>query len=380
MKQISIIFLILILFSCKNSEIQIITLNTDLPEVLPFIEFFNMNNDNINILLSNKNSSDMFIYKGQKENSSIEPKNISYLLKNDIDQNLFYTDIINYVINDDKSIKTLPLSFNVDGVIYNKTNFENNNTVDISSLINNQSIRFSPFWNIDFVIWYYLSNIPNFNIDEYYFDYENFLHTANTMININGNRNAEWDLKSFNEKYLYLSPERLIQESKIDYYFYDFVSYFNINKTFYPDISFTLLSSSSLVFTKDEMVYIGVNQKTKKNRETDYILNWIFNEVNQSNFIKSEINNDSVFALFNNGLSTIKSVTQNSIPENYPELRGLIPKTEVTSLPTTLPTLWESLKNEVFKPTFVDSKTVTEDKWNELYMKYYSEWSKKHNK
>lgn len=384
MKQITIICVLLFLLSCGNESLKIVTLNTDLPEVVSYVEAFNKSSDSIKILIetdpNNKIKGDIIIFRGQKDDTTFKARDLSYLFEEKIDKNMFYTDIIRSVIKSDNSCNALPLSFNMTGLIYNKENFSHNNYIDINRIIQGDDLKFSPYWNPEFIFWYYLSNLPNFNIENNYFDKDEFTNSAISINKMLTNREGDWDLEQFNKKYMHLSPERLVDTSIIDYYFFTLSDYLNIDKKYYTNLAFSFLTNNELISIKDEMIYVAVNRESRMSKESDEILTWMFNIENQTDFIKRSYNELELYPLFNGELSTLKPVTTNVITMYYPELNRLIPSTDIITTPISLPPLWNSLKFEVFNPMFNEIKTTPTALWKKKYDEYYLEWDKKHNK
>lgn len=380
MKQLTIICLLILIFSCDNKSLNIVNLNTDLPEIVPLIDAFNSSHTSLKIIINNSKESDIFIYRGQKNNLPLQGKDISYLFDKKLNKNIFYSEILEDSINTDGSCYVLPLTFNIEGLIYNKNNLSNNKNIEIETFIKDEDIKFSPFWDQEFIRWFYLSNIPQFSIDKFFFDEEVFNDSANLISKMNLKIKDSWDLDLFNEKYMHLSPERLIEKSYIDYYFYNISDYIKLDRQYYPNIKFSILTTNGLIPIKDEMIFVGINNQSKKTKDNDKILSWIFNNVNQTNFIESYQKQNNKKNLFIDELSTLKKITTDVIPSFYPELEGLIPKTDILTTPTDLPILWNSLKPEVFLPIFKDIQLTPENLWGKKYMEYYNDWSKKHNK
>lgn len=384
MKLIIILSSLLFLLSCENESLKIVTLNTTLPEVIPFIDAFNSEHKSIKIMINTSESStktgDLIIFRGQNDSSLYNLKKIDYLFEKQIDRQTFYEDLLNSVMNSDGSCSVLPLTFNIDGLIYNKKNYSNSKDIDIKTFTNGTNLKFSPFWDENFILWYYLSNIPEFNEDKKYYDAAEFKNSAQGIKNMLENSEEIWDLKLFNEKYMHLSPQLLVASSLIDYYFFNLSDYLMLAKEYRDNISFSFLSSNGLIPVRDEMIFIGINNISKKSKEAAEIISWMFNVNNQKKFIEDNYKKHGMFPLFNGELSTLKDVTKKTITEYYPILKHLIPQTDIITTPMNLPPLWNSLKSGVFKPMFNEILTIPENLWDKKYAEYYGEWFKRHNK
>ncbi|MGL1890443.1 MAG: hypothetical protein OCD02_02400 [Spirochaetaceae bacterium] len=383
MKQLFTLTLLLLLLSCNKEKLTILTLNTNLPEVVPFIEEFNRQNRNIKILLEStldsEKQGDLVIFKGDKSGSPYKTLNIQHMLNKQINSNLFYVDLLESTMNSDGSIDLLPLTFDVSGLIYNKINFQHERSIKVENFIDDHNLKFSPYWDTRFIIWYYLANLPNFDSQNSYFDNQIFKNTILKTNNFLSERTDDWNEDIFNNKYLHLSPELLLNTSKIDYYYLTFCEYIKLNTT-ESNIMFSFLSTNDLILTNDFLTYIGITKQSKNKKKAEDVLTWMFNEKNQENFIKANSNRSATTNLLNGELSTLKNITINILPKYYPGLKKLIPQIDIFTVPKNLPPLWNSLKDEVFIPLLKESKSKLNMNWQKKYDDLYEEWSKKHNK
>ncbi len=373
----------ILIISCSNDGLKVVTLNSTLPEIVPFVEEFNKNNDDIKIILKlnvNETDCDLFIFRGQPEYNSYDPLNVKHLFNDKIKRESFYTDILNSVIDNKGDIFLLPLTFDLPGLIYNRDNIIHTMNIDSEDFMSNKKMIFSPFWDNNFILWYYLTSVPNFILQDSYLDSEEFIKSANNINSLLYKRDDKWDETQFNKKYMHLSPEILIKQSIIDYYFYHLSDYIALNPESNRQLSFSSLSRNSLITIIDEMTYVGINKNSKNIKEAEEVLTWMFQDKNQTEFIRRNYTESGLYKMFNGELSTLKTVTRNTLPTYYPRLNELIPNSEMITTPSNLPKLWDSLKLEAFMPIFRDIKTFPEDTWTKKYFKYYKDWSKKHNK
>lgn len=322
----------------------------------------------------------MFIYCGLATNSPYPAIKLNSLLDTKMDRSSFYTDIFNNVIDKNGDIKLLPLSFDIPGLIFNKNSKKHTKDIDISDFLKNKDIIFSPFWDNNFNILYYLTELPYFNIEDNFIDKDIFIETTDVVLSLIKDRDDKWNEELFNKKYLHVSPELLIKESIIDYYFYSLSSFINLNPNTNSNISFSSLSRNGLVTITNDMTYIGINEKSKNVNASMEVLSWIFKEENQTTFIKNNFEQSGLFKMFNGELSTLKKVTEESLPLYYKRLEGLIPTHNIITTPSNLPVLWDSLKQETFIPIYTDIKTINKDQRIKKYLEYYNDWSKRHNK
>ncbi|MBN2619029.1 MAG: hypothetical protein JXR64_12020 [Spirochaetales bacterium] len=377
MKKIIIILLTLSILSCVDKNPKIIIIGTDLVEVIPYIDYFNKTNQNIKIVIKNtfSEAADLYIYNGINTNPPFTPYDLKSFVYNEININSFYTDIV--IEEQNNTIPLLPLSFNVSGVIYNKNQFSNLNSIDIDQFLNQNSMKFSPSWSNNFISWLFLINRPILNSNANYLDSEILLKTMNDIIAINKKNETEWDITDFNKKYLYLSPVYLIEKKLIDYYFYQISDYIKLKD---KNIGFSFLTKNNLIYSNEKMTYIGISNDSKRIDESKYIIKWMLNRQNQIDFLKDasiipEMNN-----LFLGGLSVIPEVNNIALGEYYPQLVNLIPNSNSFTSFKKLPNLWESLKKEVYEPLFKQMYNYNQDQLIPLYLDLYNDWYKKNNK
>ncbi|QEN05453.1 hypothetical protein EW093_12255 [Thiospirochaeta perfilievii] len=381
MKKLILLLITTLFISCSENKIETVTLYTDLPHILPFIENFNKHNDDIKIILelNPKNNYDITIFSGQKDSSQIETADITDLLETGkIKKELFYSEVLNLAKNDKGEFRVLPLTFDLPGVIYNRHTKKHPTDINIDDFINNKKSIFSPYWNSDFILWFYLSLSPEFNIEDSYFDKKEFTYTAKTMLNLLNDDSLNYN--DFNNKYLHLSPELLLKDKIIDYYYSTLSNFLNSDINNFKDLAFSFLSKNNLINTADRAVFIGINSNSKKIRSSKKVLTWMFNKDNQEQFIKENFNSSGLYKLFNKELSTLIYVSKSVLPQYYPELRLLMPNNNEISAYLYLPELWDSLKDELLNPMFNDIISLDEDKWEKKYIEYFNDWSKKQNK
>lgn len=382
MKHFFWIFLITIITSCSINDKTILTLSTDMPEVIPLVEQFNKENSSINIILQSdfSRNCDIVIFKGQPKGSPYKTTELSHLFNDRLDINDFYTDIIKYSRNEEGSLNLIPISFDIPGLMYNTKRFNHNRTIPLEKLVNDKTIKFSPFWEEKFIIWYFLTKMPSFQKENDYLDSAVFNSTAQSINHMLKNNNDKWDENLFNKKYMHLSPVLLIESDIIEYYFINFSDYIRINNKNRADIGFSFLSSNDLVVTSDKLTYIGIHSDSSNKKKAEDVLCWILNKKNQNSYITSNIKDSGMFELFAGELSTMTTVSSELIPYHYQKLAPFIPASSSITIPFNLPPLWESLKDQVFIPAFLETQNTPDNQWKEKYNTLYIEWLKKHKK
>lgn len=378
------VFILLLGFlSCKNNQTTVLELKTDLPEVLPLIEQFNKESKTIKIIPTtglSQNSPDLIIYQGHPDNTEYKLLDLSGLFLNKLNRDNFYNDVLKVSEKENGEIQQIPLAFDIPGLMYNKNRFKNPRIIRLEDFMNDNTIKFSPYWDMNFVIWYYLSNMPTFQRNNNYFDSDIYEFTSKNMKYMITNSKDKWNEDLFNKKYMYLSPEVLIKSNIIEYYYINFSDYVEIDTVFSSDIGFSFISRNDLLITDDSIIYTAIVKDSKKKSEAKEFILWLFNKKNQNSYITNNIKDGGVKSLFLGKLSTLTAVSEEIIPYHYPNLAPFIPKNQVITSPQNLPHLWESLKKQVFIPAFLKSKSAEEENYKEEYMSLYEEWYKKHKK
>lgn len=380
MRNILLLFLTMMLLGCNSSNTKKIIIKTDLPQVLPLIEEFNKNNQDLKAVIDfseNSTSWDLIIFKGQNPTNSKVRDLSGYL--NTIDREIFYKDLLLSSKNNDE-INYIPLSFDMSGLIYKKSKYQNKRIIAIEDFIEDKTLKFSPYWNTNFLIWFYLSNIPSFNKDKNYFDDTVFHNTAQKAKSMLKNSKETWDVNLFNKKYMHLSPWVLLSSDTIEYYFMDFSEYIAYDYEKKSEIGFSFLSSNKLVTANDDITYIGLKKESKKQEEAYEFFNWIFNSANQNLYLENNLKESGKFKLFLGELSSVVEVSQNLLPLHYPKQALFIPHKEDITSPKEIPPLWDTLKEEVFIPLFISTRNQEMEDWNELHNNLYIQWLKKYKK
>ncbi|OQY38770.1 MAG: hypothetical protein B6229_05135 [Spirochaetaceae bacterium 4572_7] len=325
MKQIILIITVFTILSCTPQKRVILTLKTDLPEILPLIEDFNKENKSIKIQVEvglDESEGDIVIFRGQPTSSPYKTSNIESIFSNRLKKDSFYKDILKTTDRIDGTRVLLPLSFDLSGVMYNNKQFNNLRVIKIEDFISDQTIRFSPFWNNEFNLWYYLSNIPSFDKDKQYLDSQLFSEVSNRVKNMVSEENDRWDEAEFNKIYMHLSPEFLINSNMIEYYFVKFSYYVNMKIDYKKNIDFSFLSSNDLLIANDSLTYIGLTESSKYKKQGMTLLTWLFQPTNQNKYMTNNIQKSGLDNLFLNQLSSLIEVTEKDIPKHYPKLVG----------------------------------------------------------
>ncbi len=378
MKKAAALFLLFLLLSCKNSSTSIIYIYSELPETSTIINVFNKNNERIKVTLTTEiNESDLVIYRGQYKDPPIETLDLKKMFNTKIDRTLFYTDLIDSIYTNE-GIKFIPLSFNIPGIVYSRSQKNISNIIKIEDFVNEDSV-FSPFWNEEFILWYFLSNFPELKLDERLINEEDFTKIK-SMINRVYESKKQWNEEEFNKKYLHLSPIYLLKNNFIDYYYLTLREYNNLNKEEKKILNFSALENNGLIIANDYITYVGIRKNSKQVPLAENFITWIFNKENQEKIIadaKSDVNSPLMFL---GELSTLKEVSQYTIPDFFKYSYQLIPNPEMITSSGNYPELWESLRKNVLLPLFKNLKNQNYQQWRNSQEEYYIDWAKKHNK
>ncbi|MBN2531405.1 MAG: hypothetical protein JXB88_00865 [Spirochaetales bacterium] len=377
----------LLLSSCALFNNKKVTLLTHNPEILAYVEVFNASQDAyhvevlytsepVNILMGKGDPVDIIV--GEWLASPLPMKkclSLNSLLKNNrINPDSFYPELLQLGIYN-KEQKVLPLNFTLSAIIYDKkTEISVNSDIFIylenmkassleyNSAKNNRLLKigFSPFWNDDFI---YLTTIlfgVNFRrgIDTYLTWDADALTKATAFLKdwineIPGGYSSE---RVFSKKYLTIPPYQLIKEKQILYFSLNSRDLYKIPPEKFEYLDFKWLSYDNKIAVQDDILFIGIPDKSRNKNGGKAFISWLFNPVIQDKLL--EINHfkklDGVFGLAG-GFSSLKEVNITSLPRHYPLFTNHIPLSDSIIFPGNFPDDWQRNKNENVKTWLRDA-------------------------
>ena len=383
-----LLFFLILLFSCSFfSPPQKITLWTQCPEIIPFIERYNASQNNFKIevtyfaslpleLLTSEKAPDLVLaeYLSAPEIAT-RLQSLQDLLKPGIiDPELFYQELLaSHRFNNNQVC--LPFNFHLPLIVYRQGLFakQADGTLSVELLkelglaLNKRNrteiaaLGFAPHYNTDFPI--YLAELYQVQFrsdpatilswDEKAFT--SFLAAYADWIKQNtSNLAQELD---FIDLFLYEPPYKIISDKHGDYP--RLSCYITLDKNFFylptsatQDLEFAWLSKDNKVLAADKVLGWGIPQKAINRPGAQDFLKWIYSPSNQALLMaqQKEIN-PFCFGLVG-GFSALKVVNERELSKLEPRLAERLPRAEQIIFFPSLPYDWDKIKKDILIPWF----------------------------
>ena len=376
-------FFLLTLFSCKNNEPIIIW--TDRPEVVSYVEFFNVaqNKAKAVVIYKEKLAVSLPPAKDEKspdivigsflKNSRIK-KNFSSInrvfSRHGINPSEIYAPLLEYGKSGGRQY-LIPVSFNLPTMIFSHKDdgllIDSDEIRDLAANFNQKSeegifvkMGFAPSWNPDFVFQNAKMNGAKFDEkgNAFSWNQENLEKTIEYFkdwtLEKNGGTSVEQD---FSFKYLYAPPHKIVSLNRCLFAYIKSDLFFDIPIEQSEYLSFRWLSKNEKVYVDDGLTSLGVYRKTKNaSASYDFII-WFLSESTQKNLLDRAMRMKLDTQSFGicGGFSSLKGVNENVFPSYYKNLLGKMPSENSLVPPSALPPRWESLKEKVIIPYLLDS-------------------------
>ena len=163
----------------------------------------------------------------------------------------------------------------------------------------------------------------------------------------NGGIEAE---AAFAGKYLYLSPGRLLDEKRIQFYILRSCDLLRALDEQKEEADFRWLAGQEKILVADELLFAGIPRTSGRKRQAKAFLLWLFQAETQKRLL--EVGRRQRLGVFGiaGGFSSLKSVNELEFPQHYPRLIGRIPPEELLQVPGPLPEAWPEIKTQVLIP------------------------------
>ena len=165
----------------------------------------------------------------------------------------------------------------------------------------------------------------------------------------------------FAAKYLYLSPSRLLDEKRIQFYLLPSCQLLRALDEQKEEADFRWLSGQQAgqerIFVADDILYAGVPRSSGRRQQAKRFLLWLFQEETQKELL--EIGRRKRLGTFGiaGGFSSLKAVNEREFPQIYPRLIGRIPPEELLYTAGPLPENWGEVKSQVLIPWLREAVT-----------------------
>ena len=377
-----------VLFSCKNSEPIVIW--TDRPEIVSYVEFFNIAQDKAKAVVVYKNKIAVSLPPAKDEippdvvigsflrNSRIK-KNFSaldrVLSRKAINPSSIYAPLLEYGKNSGHQY-LIPVSFNLPTMIFatknagsiGKSIFIDSDVIQAEGASFNQKTNegtftkmgYAPSWDKNFAFHIAKMEKAEFGEKGSVFSWnesaleKSISYLKNWSANKNGGTNAEQD---FSFKYLYAPPHKLVNSERCLFAYTKSDDFFDIPSDQTEHISFRWLSKNEKIFVNDDMTSLALYRKSRNPKAALEFIKWFFTESTQKNLLERamQMNLDTQTFGICSGFSSIKSVNERIFPAYYKTILGKMPDENSLVAPLPLPSRWESLKERVILPYISDA-------------------------
>lgn len=382
------IFLLLLFCSCSFfSPPQKISLWTQSPEIIPFIERYNTSQNNFKIevkylaslpleLISSEKAPDLVFaeYLSAPEIAN-NLQSLQDLLKPGIiDPELFYQKLlVNHRLNNNQVC--LPFNFHLPLLVFRKGLFAHQaegalsleRLKEISLALNKTSksgllaLGFAPHFNSDFPI--YMAQLYQ---SQWRADAVTILSWQEKSLASFLAAYADWVQQNtlglvqelaFINLYLYEPPYKIISNKQDGYQ--RLSCYLTLDQDFFclpelktVELDFAWLSKEGEIVAADKVLGWGIPKKAINRPGAQDFLKWIYTPTNQALLMaqQKEINPFS-FGL-GGGFSALKAINEKELIKLEPRLAGRIPQAEKILFFLNLPYDWDKIKREILIPWF----------------------------
>ncbi len=374
-------FVLPLLTGCFLIEQKTVILWTDIPEAAAYIELYNASQSDYRIelvyaenpgdyqKLVSDGAPDIVLAEALASNSIITAFHPFDKAMEDglIDTEILYSDLCG--LGKRTETLVLPVSFNIPAIMYKRNSLSEESTgltispeqlkaeAELFNESSTESFRvkgFAPSWTPDFMLYNAFINGSDFSEAA-----DGSLIWNDTQLaasvefcrdwteNINSGLQEEQD---FTLTYCYDPGYKLLNAGRIGYYYTTLREFFTIPANDRSTLEFKWLGSESSIPVCEDIVYIGIPEKSDKKKAALEFIIWLFNEKTQKSLLEaSQFKRTRSFGICN-GLSSVQSVNELVMPEFYPVLIGNIPPNDYLAFPENLPADWMSIRNDVIIP------------------------------
>lgn len=400
-------------FSCSSASTPLV-IWTDRPELVSYVEFFNVTQNKAKAVVVYKNNLPMSLppSKGEKKpdilvgaflkNSRIKKNfmELDGILANGmISSSQLYAPLLQYGNVGSKQY-LLPVSFNTPVMIFSdkkSASMSGSRLLEFSTLqkisseyntMNSHGIYtqmgFAPSWKTEFLYEYAKSHGSGIAEKGNSFAWKE-KRLAQVIEDLkkwtsdsNGSTSAEQD---FSFKYLYTPEHKQVMSEKCLFAYTTSEKFFSLAPEQTSSIDFRWLSNEGKIYINDEIVTLGVYRKTTNSDRAFDFINWFLSEVTQKNLLErtEQMQLDTVSFGICNGFSSLKSVNEQIFPSYYKNLLGNLPEENAIAFPQTLPNNWKSLKDRVLNPYLADATKTDPSVTLKTIEERLATWKKQYN-
>ncbi len=384
---------------------QRIVLWTDRPEFAAYAQVFNSAQDEYKVEvvykespageIRKKNSGRWDVAIGPFLNSTALPDDTfmplgSLFSDGTVSKLRFYQNALEKGIRNGHQL-LLPVSFNVPVFVFQsgkiKQEFDSfalsPNTFSAICLdFNKEKSRhaksaFSPMWNPESLFFFSILSPGLFSQFETgsavrQQDVEAGLYRIRQQIEVlDGGLKAE---SSFREKYLYKNYLELLESGHIFFWYSDVGGFYTQPSERRRNIDYRyFMNDKGSIAVCEDMLWLGIPKKGGNTRGAVAFIQWFMNSDVQEDLILGAMGMDIRSFGLAGGLSALKTVNAEALPQLYPFISSLIPQEEQLAFPDSCPVEWYKLKSGVILPYLIKESSAEETSRNlwELIESWY---------
>ncbi|WP_407428148.1 hypothetical protein [Treponema sp.] len=380
--------MLLSVLSCSSSKPVVIW--TDRPEIVSYIEFFNVaqNKSKAVVVYKEKLAASLPPVKDEQNpdivigsflRNSRSKKNFASLdrvfNRRGINPDTIYGPLLEYGKISGRQY-LIPVSFNIPTMIFSGKNekligekvfIDCDEIRDSGAVFNQKSsedvyvkMGYAPSWDSDFAYEVAKMTGAGFTDKGNVFQWNKELLSQSIEYLKNWSLDKNTDTESeqeFSFKYLYAPKHKLVASERCLFAYTSSNDIFGISSEQLESIDFKWLSKNGKIFVKDEITMLGLYKKSKNTEKAYQFIQWFFLESTQKNLIDRAMQMKLGTQTFGicNGFSSVKTVNERVFPAYYKTLLGKMPAADILTAPLPLPSRWESLKERVIVPYITES-------------------------
>lgn len=398
--------------SCKKETKERVVIWTSCSEFAQYVELFNLTHPDCQAVLIYKENPSLSLPPAkdevtpdiivgsllQNESSAKYFKPLDYLFdRKKIVPGIFYSQLLNAGQKKNKQY-LLPVSFNLPAMIFaneNKELVEENYSLTLENVRETAQkytqkkrngsfsrMGFTPLSSDDFLYLSVKLNGVNFQEENgaVVFDNNKLAHAIDYIkewVNTdNGSIQEELD---FTYKYLFMPNYRQVSSSRTLFAYTTSDQLFKIMQEQDLEIDYRWIKSDDLIPIEDSFTMMGIYQKSKNQANASEFITWFFDVQNQKTMLERKIKlnlNTEMFGIAG-GFSAIQEVTEQVLPNYYPQMISNLPPANMLKTPDLLPPRWISYLNVVIQPYIRNSIIQTEENKKPDFADLEKEWLKK---
>lgn len=384
------------MISCSNKNTAVLWSNTK--EAVSIVEQYNKNNKEYRIIFQyRENLTAAYINADKKPDIIIgwdlQNKEIkSELLKLD---NFFYDNFpdeneINQslmegvYLNEEKHL--IPLSYSLTTAVFNKNSkridqelpsIEIEQMIKDSTSYNDEQKKrgYSPLWDVNFicaVLELYGSSFTSSETDSLQWNEKELQRAMDLILEWNRLNGGKDEMALFNAKYMYDNRIKILKDERILFSTMNISDFMKLSDSMSKDLNF-LYISHNYTLNPENIVYGGINKKTRALKTSTDFLSWLLNSETQRQIIEESLKNKSQSFGILGGFSSLEDFNCSTLPQYYPRLNGKIPDSRYIRHEMERPVEYNSIKNDLIatwaiKKVEGDNISLTDalEKWEKL--------------